>query len=226
MIVFDGSSSMNEIGFTERPEPRIDDARTAMRIALPDIAEARRLGLVLYGPGAFAGCENIYVRLRPTAQAAGTIIRELDGLDPAGMTPLTLAVEQAAEVLSYRTRPATVVLVTDGDETCGGTPCATSARMEAEARDLTVHVIAFRIGYVGYEQELRQNGMGPTRTIAECMAENTGGKVYRVETIAEFVDAMTDTLGCNLFSFAPEDKARKSYPSVFPTYFHLALKHG
>ena len=33
------------------------------------------------------------------------------------------AVEQAAEVLNYRSKPGVIVVVTDGEETCGGAPC-------------------------------------------------------------------------------------------------------
>ena len=48
----------------------------------------------------------------------------VNGLVPAGKTPLTSAVEQAAEVLNYRSKPGVIVVVTDGEETCGGSPCA------------------------------------------------------------------------------------------------------
>ena len=34
-----------------------------------------------------------------------------------------LAVRQAAEVLDYRNKPALIVVLTDGEETCGGAPC-------------------------------------------------------------------------------------------------------
>ena len=43
-----------------------------------------------------------------------------NALVPAGKTPLTSAVEQAAEVLDYRAKPGVIVVVTDGEETCGG----------------------------------------------------------------------------------------------------------
>ncbi len=50
MIVFDGSGSMAEMGFNDIDEPRIFEARRAMADALPQIAQNRRLGLVVYRP--------------------------------------------------------------------------------------------------------------------------------------------------------------------------------
>ncbi len=49
MIVFDGSGSMAEMGFNDINEPRIFEARQAMAEAIPQIAQTRRLGLVVYG---------------------------------------------------------------------------------------------------------------------------------------------------------------------------------
>ena len=50
-------------------------------------------------------------------------MKEVKPLVPTGKTPLTTAVEQAAQVLDYRNKPGVVVLVTDGEETCGRSPC-------------------------------------------------------------------------------------------------------
>ena len=56
------------------------------------------------------------------------IIEEVNRLQPSGDTALTDAVQIAAEVLDYKSSPATIVLVTDGKETCGGMPCALGRR--------------------------------------------------------------------------------------------------
>ena len=46
----------------------------------------------------------------------------IDALRPSGRTPLTDAVAQAAEVLDFRHKPGLIVVLTDGEETCGGSP--------------------------------------------------------------------------------------------------------
>jgi Ca-activated chloride channel family protein len=50
-------------------------------------------------------------------------MRAMNALVPAGRNPLTSAVEQAAAVLDYRNKPGVIVLLTDGEETCGRQPC-------------------------------------------------------------------------------------------------------
>ena len=57
------------------------------------------------------------------------IMNAVNALVPAGKTPLTSAVEQAAEVLNYRAKPGVIVVVTDGEETCGGAPCALAKQL-------------------------------------------------------------------------------------------------
>ena len=42
-------------------------------------------------------------------------------------------------------RQQAIVLLTDGKETCGGSPCQLAGTLAAEAHDLTVHVIGFKV---------------------------------------------------------------------------------
>jgi hypothetical protein len=60
---------------------------------------------------------NVQLNFAPLAHAAVPIMKAVDALTPAGKTPLTTAVQQAAEVLDYRNKPGVVVVVTDGEET-------------------------------------------------------------------------------------------------------------
>ncbi len=197
MLVFDGSASMSEIGFDTRDAPRIVEARAAVARAMPQIAPFRRIGLIVYGPGPRDACANIDLVFRPVANAATGVIRELDALRPGGLTPLAASVERAAEVLDYRARAAVVVLVTDGNETCGGRPCGLGDRLAAGARDLTVHVIGFRVevdffGWDNPEQQAYEDG----RTVAKCLADRTGGLYVSTETVDDLSAALQRTLGC------------------------------
>mgnify|MGYP006195459971 CR=1 FL=1 len=76
MIVVDGSGSMAEMGFNDIDEPRIFEARRAMADALPQIAQNRRLGLVVYGPNGADECSGLDMRFAPEANAASLIICE------------------------------------------------------------------------------------------------------------------------------------------------------
>ena len=197
MIVFDGSGSMSEMGFNTLDEPRIFEARRAMRKVMPDLAVLRRLGLIVYGPGAEDSCASIDVRFAPRPNAAGPVVDAVDRLSPAGNTPLTEAVAEAARVLDYRSKAGAVVLVTDGEETCGGAPCQLAATLAAEALDLTVHVIGFRVR----DPHFSWSGQDAPAAIspARCLADRTGGEYISAEDVDALVGALRVTLGCPIY---------------------------
>ena len=189
MIVFDASSSMvgNGVTFVSR----IDEARRALSRVLPQVARSRRIGLITYGPGPFERC-NVKLNLRPTPNAAERILSTVRSLEPAGRTPLTTAVENAATVLDFRNRPGVVVLVTDGEETCSRSPCALARGLHAVAKALTIHVIAYRleIGWDGQQGRLE----------TKCLSDYTNGLYVPVSNEEELVAALQKTLGCPLVS--------------------------
>lgn len=182
MIVFDASGSM---GTTDRSlkVPRIASAQRAMNRVIPDVAHLRRLGLIVYGEGEYNDCNTIELRLKPTQNAGATLLHEVEKIDPRGRTPLTESVKQAADVLDYKNRPGTIVLLTDGEETCGGDPCKLAAQLKKQAKDLTIHVIGYRHETEGY-------------FTSRCMADVTGGHYVRATNEAELVEALRKTLGC------------------------------
>lgn len=196
MLVFDGSASMAEITFETGPNTRIVEARDAMRRAMPNIAPYRRIGLIIYGPGPNGSCDNLDLRFAPIDDSAGPVIDAVDTLNPDGLTPLTDAVSQAAETLDYRNRAGVVVLVTDGNETCGGRPCELAQSLRATAHDLTVHVIGFRAVVDFFAWNNPEQDALNTTTVARCLADETGGLFVTTETVDELVLAMQQTLGC------------------------------
>jgi Ca-activated chloride channel family protein len=213
MLVFDGSGSMGEITLVTGSNTRIAAARESLRRAMPEVEAYRRIGLMTYGPGGADSCSGLDLHFPPIADAADPVIRAIEALEPSGLTPLAKAVEAAADALSYRTRPAIVVLVTDGNETCGGTPCATARRMVGEAKDLTVHVVGFRASrdFFGWDNPEQQE-FG-TDTVAKCFADRTGGLFVPTETVDELVEALRATLGCLVVGHVEPERR----PRVPPT---------
>ena len=199
MIVFDGSGSMAEMGFNDINEPRIFEARRAMAQAIPEIALNRRLGLVVYGPNGVDECTGVDVIFEPVADATRPILEAVNALEPAGSTPLTAAVRIAATTLEYTTKPATIVLVTDGKETCGGQPCALAAELAADAHDTIVHVIGFKVRgtFFSWDREA-ENDYNAAESVSRCLADRTGGTYTSAETLDELTAALRETLGCRL----------------------------
>lgn len=202
MLVFDASGSMAEMGYNGLDHPRITEARIAMREALPDITPIRRVGLVVYGPGNTETCSHVDLRLPPRPDAADEIIAEIDALVPDGNTALTEAVQYAADALDARNKPATIVLVTDGKETCGGATCHLAAHLTSQAPELTIHVIGFRVRgeHFNFEGFDSNPDFEKVSASVQCLADQTGGLYIGAESIQELVDAMHRTLGCPLYS--------------------------
>ena len=194
MLVFDASGSMagNLDQGIATIKPRIEEVRAALAKVLPKVTRTRRVGLITYGPGPHQQC-NVELKLRPTPDAGARIMSEVNALTPAGTTPLTTAVMQAAEVLDFRAKPGLIVVLTDGEETCGGSPCALGKELHAEAAQLTVHVIGFRLKNFSWtgEQSILD---------AKCLAEQNGGLYITAESHEELVEALEKTLGCPMLS--------------------------
>jgi Ca-activated chloride channel family protein len=194
MIVFDASGSMagNEKLGIATTVTRIDEVRSALGQVLPGVARRRRVGLITYGPGAYNQC-NVELNLRPEPNAAKRIMQTVDALTPAGKTPLTAAVEQAANVLDYREKPGVIVVLTDGEETCGGSPCDLGKELHDNAVQLVIHVIAFRTTNFSWTGEQSVLGI-------KCLAEENNGLYVTAESQQELVAAFQETLSCPMIS--------------------------
>ncbi|MEM8851614.1 MAG: VWA domain-containing protein [Pseudomonadota bacterium] len=196
IIVFDGSGSMAAAGARLAGETRIAAARRAVAQTIPDIARHRRLGLVIYGPGA-GPCTGIDLRFPPMAGAGPAIVAGIDAVSPAGRTPLTDAVTRAADALAPGA--GTIVVVTDGKESCGRSPCRLAATLAEQRPEVTIHVIGFEVGGLAFvwnngDTSIDQEDPGPV----SCLAEATGGRFVDTETAEELVAAFRETLGCAL----------------------------
>ena len=161
IVVFDGSGSMwGQI----RGKTKIEIAREVMKQSLPGWAERDvDMGLIAYGHRQKGACGDIEVLIPPKPLDVDQFSAALDSVSPKGKTPLTAAVRMAAEELRFTEEKATVILLSDGLETCDLDPCAVSRELEGLGVDFTAHVIGFDVA----EPEERAQ--------LSCIAENTGG---------------------------------------------------
>ena len=194
MIVFDASGSMagNVNQGIATIIPRIDEVRSALSKVLPSATRFRRVGLITFGPGPYNQC-NVQLNFAPTPNAVDLIMSAVNALTPAGKTPLTSAVEQAAEVLDYRHKPGLVVVITDGEETCGRSPCDLGAQLHDAAYQLTIHIIGYRVENYSWTGE---QSIGE----AKCLAERNNGLYVTAQSQEDLVAALEKTLDCPMIS--------------------------
>lgn len=175
MIVLDASNSMwGQIDGIAKIEIARQVVGELVRGWDPD----RSLGLVAYGHRREGDCTDIETLIPVGPVDAEAFTAAVDGLVPRGKTPLTEAVREAAEALSYADRPATVILVSDGIETCDADPCALGAELERRGVAFTAHVVGFDVAAPEEQAQL------------QCLAENTGGMFLAAADAAELTDAL------------------------------------
>ncbi len=178
IIVLDASGSMwGQIS----GKTKIEIARETLDTVLQSVPADRELGLIAYGHRQKGKCDDIELLIPAAAGTGAAIASAANGLKPKGKTPLSASVKQAAEALRYTEDKATVILITDGLETCNADPCALGSELESTGVDFTAHVVGFGLS----EEDGRK---------LACLAENTGGKYFQAENAADLGDALTQTV--------------------------------
>ena len=120
ILILDASGSMwGKIG----SEAKIKIAKKVVKQTVVDFENDMKLGLMTYGQNRKDDCKDIELLSGPALANASNISKIVDGINPKGMTPMGDSVMQAAEFLKYKEKKATVVLVSDGIETCGVDLC-------------------------------------------------------------------------------------------------------
>ncbi|WP_372088966.1 VWA domain-containing protein [Tistrella mobilis] len=204
ILVMDGSGSMwGQID----GRPKLEIARETVAAVLEGVDPARALGLIAYGHRRKGDCADIELLVPPAPGTAGAIRQAVDGMRFLGKTPLSAAVRQAAEALRYTEDAATVVLVTDGLETCAADPCALGAELEAAGVDFTTHVIGFGL--------TKEEGAG-----VACLADATGGRYIEASDAATLATALAETVAATP---VPETPPRTHFPGA-PMMPDIALE--
>jgi len=178
IIVLDGSGSMwAQID----GKARITIARETLSAVLADLPDDLELGFMTYGHREKGNCEDIELLVDPASGTGAAIAEAAEGINPKGMTPISDAVRLAAESLRFTEEKATVILITDGLETCEVDPCQLASELEGLGIDFTTHVLGFGLS----DDEGQQ---------VACLAENTGGQYLSAADGAGLVDALTKTV--------------------------------
>lgn len=175
VLVLDASGSMwGQVS----GKTKVEIARATVADVLARWKPENTLGLVAYGHRRKGDCSDIETLIEPAVVDTATFQATVDGLGAKGMTPLSAAVKHAAGVLRSSERKATVILVSDGEETCNLDPCAVGAELEKNGVDFTAHVIGFDVGNPLHQAQLR------------CLAENTGGRYFNARNAVELGAAL------------------------------------
>lgn len=198
MLVLDASGSMwGKVG----DRSKVEIARDAVGQLVRGWEPANHLGLVAYGHRRKGDCADIEQLIPLGALDATAYLGTVNRLNALGMTPLSAAVVQAAEALKLSEQKATVILVSDGEETCNLDPCQIGRDLEQRGVDFTAHVIGFDVANAAHQAQLR------------CLAENTGGRFFSARDAAGLARALEAAVAVSTEPALPPATATLTAPA-------------
>ena len=154
-LILDASGSMLQRLGAER---RIDIARKALAsLAQDQLADGTRVALRVFGHRKPDACDTeLLAPLAPLDRSAlAATVRGIEAKNLA-KTPIGASLEAVAEDLAGVEGRAVVVLVTDGEETCGGDPAAAIAKLKASGFQVSLNIVGFAIDEFALEQQFRE----------------------------------------------------------------------
>lgn len=177
ILVLDASGSMwGKLGDKHKVEIAREVIADTVQTWNPDT----ELGLLSYGHRRAGDCADIELLLSPAPVDATAFTSTVNAINPKGKTPLSAAVIMAAEQMQYTEKRSTVILVTDGKETCDLDPCAVGQSLEEAGIDFTAHVIGFDVAQED-SIDLR------------CLASETGGAYIDAKDSEQLAVALGQT---------------------------------
>jgi hypothetical protein len=150
VLIFDASGSMAE---QIEGKSRMDIAKESMAKYVTSLDDDKYLSVVAYGhkgnntqAGKAESCSGIEELYYMGAVDDQVVAGKINKLTPNGWTPITGALQKASQILQKNSMPGVqkhIVLLSDGEETCGGDPVAVAKQLSADG--ITIDVIGLDV---------------------------------------------------------------------------------
>ncbi|MEO6014571.1 MAG: VWA domain-containing protein [Devosia sp.] len=177
-IVLDASGSMLARIDGKR---KIEIAREALnRLVTEELKPGAPVALRVFGNDKPGSCETSLAQpLGPLDPAATSQL--VNSIMPQNLarTPIAASLAEVGNDLASATGQKTVVLITDGEETCGGDPRAAIAALAASNINLRVNIVGFDVGDTAVKAEFAE------------WARIGGGRYFDAETPGDLDKAVT-----------------------------------
>lgn len=171
-IVIDSSGSMRDLIGSKTKMQIAKDAVISLLDSLPEDA---RIGLRVYGTRGTEDIKNCSdsILLVPISISNKNEIRdEISKLAPTGWTPIEYALRQAYNDFTSKNAERIIVIVSDGEESCGGDPCRAARELKEKGIKFTINTIGFNV------TESAQSQLA-------CMAQVTEGTYHNARNPEE-----------------------------------------
>jgi len=103
----------------------------------------QNVGLVAYGHRKKGDCKDVEFLLDMTNTSKSKVVSELKNIKPLGKTPLAYSARLVIDRLRTSKEKATIILITDGIESCDGNICDLVQDAKKEGIDFKLHIVGF-----------------------------------------------------------------------------------
>lgn len=231
MIILDGSGSM--WGQTGK-QTKIDAARKVLHELIPSLPEEVKIGLTAYGHREKGRCTDIEIMIPAGSNDREALLEMVDSISPKGKTPIADAIKRVVDTLKTRENETTIIMVSDGEETCNPDPCGVVKRLKETGIKFILHVVGFDVDQMQKEELscLARNGGGNYFDAADAPALLAAFQTVKKEVVkkVEFEKAKTQTkkmktgLGKLKVTFPEEGKKSLAHIRIIRTKDNKTIK--
>jgi hypothetical protein len=181
-LILDASNSMwGQIA----GEAKITIARRVLTQIINGLPDSLSVGLRVYGHRYALGdpqaCTDTELLIPIGPIAKPRLVETVNAVQLKGKTPLVLSVLEAIKDFA-KIPNGSVILITDGIESCGGDIKAIAPAIKKSGLDINVNIVGFDIREEGGREQL------------ESIASSTGGMYLDAKNAAELLSALEQTL--------------------------------
>ena len=183
LFILDASGSMwGQI----KGKAKISIAKEVMAKLVPELPAHSRIALIAYGHRRKGDCNDVETLVPLGDNNSPAVLRAVAGLNAKGKTPLTRSVNQAFDMLQQAKGKSTIILVSDGIESCDGDPCAAVKMARKGGVEFVLNTIGFGLGK-GESAQL------------QCMAAAGDGQFFQAENAEQLLKATRKAVQPNGF---------------------------
>ncbi len=174
---------------------KVSIAKNKMKELLRELPGHLDIGLMTYGHRSKTDCNDIeFTNIQKGSNNINEVFKFVDSITPKGKTPIAQSIGQAMKHLGDG---SSLVLLSDGKETCGLDPCERVKQLKKEGIDFVAHVIGFDVN------EETKNQLG-------CVAKEGGGEFFAADSEKELKAALTEIKNKIIKKASEKDEKIKS----------------
>ena len=180
-IILDASGSMWEkVG----SEHKIKFAKDTFQKIIPKIDPSHEVGLVVYGHRRPKDCSDIETLVPIGLENRSLLSEKIQGVQPEvrSMTPISDALKEAANNLKDKKGDRSILLISDGKESCGKDPCKVAEEIIKSGIDVKINVVGFDIKDKEADKQLA------------CIAKVTGGTYLLAKEASDLFKKIETTI--------------------------------